>query len=1056
MDRGRRLVHVASALALLVTILFEASAALPAAGHAATIEPGAPAASVLSRAAATATPPRTPTRTATATATATATRTATAIATVTGTTPSPTATNAVAGTRLSGHVLGLLSRATPLQATPSAAAAPSLQAAPNAATASTPITLTIVLKRSDQAGFDAFVRDVHDAHSPRFRHFASQQELAQRFGPTQQAHDAVLAYLQQNGFTVVGRSAGRLTITVQGTLDQVNRVFDAHVGTYQLNGRTFYANSVDPTLPTALAPYVQAIEGLSNFAVPHRSVLAAPLDATNPTPATPMSIGTAYNYNGVQVSGAPATGAGQTIGLVEFASFNESDVQTFIVQSGLCAASDSACISGFLGRLTVVPLSGTFTRRSTGGETEVLLDLDTVLGLAQGANYRVYESCNNCAASVSFQDMFNRMIDDNVTVISNSWSVCETEVPQSTATSIDSVLQQAAASGISVFNAAGDDGSTCVGGDGTVYPNTVTVPADAPNGIAVGGTNLQVDSGNAYHGEQWWSSTLSNSCTSNASAGGFGTSIYFSAPPWQQALGLSQRSVPDVSADASPCSGITIYHGGQPLDEGGTSMAAPIWAAGTALVNQARGSLTGNWNQVLYSLRNTNAFHAPSSMLPPDNDFAHLGLGSPNLANLAAQVIPTTPTGSPTSTPTGTRTTTVTAVPSQTATATGTFTATATSTPTPTATSTPIPTATATLPPTATSTSSVAPTQPPSGTPGVPCTPVVGGTCTTTGAVSGTWTKTGSGTFAFAATGPANALAGAVPTISIPTTANANGEQFACLPTGVGFATTCTGTTAGDVLLGATITVSFPLAGGGFATVTGTPIGTGTAGSPSLSAAQAQAQAQATAGFQLGSLGLPCAAGIGQTCTVNGALSGSLSRTGSMSFTLTAVVPAGVPAGIVPLAVFSTDQGLQTAACAAPTGGVGLAYSCTGTITGNALQGSTAALCFTTTAPCLLGTVIGAGALPPVPPPPGALPPPPLPPPPPPAAPPPPPPPPALSLPPPPLLPPQPALGLAAAPAPPPPVFPEVPVIPEADSMPLLAGGLAVLGVLGALRRRRS
>jgi hypothetical protein len=163
-----------------------------------------------------------------------------------------------------------------------------------------------------------------------------------------------------------------------------------------------------------------------------------------------------------------------------------------------------------------------------------------------------------------------------------------------------------------------------------------------------------------------------------------------------------------------------------------------------------------------------------------------------------------------------------------------------------------------------------------------------------------------------------------------------------------------------------------------------------------------------------------------------------------MSFTLTGTVPAGVVAGITPVAVFSTDAGLQAVACAAAAGAAGTAYTCNGTTTGNALQGSTAALCFTAATTCLLGSVSGPGAgtgtivvvpnPPPLVPPPGPvfLPPP---------AP--------VFLPPPaPLLPPPPPSSAASGPP-----AVGVPVVPEADSLVLLAIGLGAIGLL-ALRRR--
>jgi len=81
----------------------------------------------------------------------------------------------------------------------------------------------------------------------------------------------------------------------------------------------------------------------------------------------------------------PANGAGQTIGLLEFDGFFPSDIQTWLQQLGPCtaAATQAQCVNNFLGRVTVVPVNGTVT--PDGGETEVILDLVTVLGMAQGA-----------------------------------------------------------------------------------------------------------------------------------------------------------------------------------------------------------------------------------------------------------------------------------------------------------------------------------------------------------------------------------------------------------------------------------------------------------------------------------------------------------------------------------------------------------------------------------------------------------------------------------------------------------------------------------------------
>jgi kumamolisin len=239
------------------------------------------------------------------------------------------------------------------------------------------------------------------------------------------------------------------------------------------------------------------------------------------------------------------------------------------------------------------------------------------------------------------------MLDDGVTVISNSWSDCETQVTQADAQSLASLVQSAAVSGVSFFSAAGDSGSFCHAGPGVFVPNTTNFPSSAPYAIAVGGTTLDVTPANTYLSETWWGN-WGNGTTDcllpprrgGDGCGGFGTSIFYSAPPWQQALGLRMRSVPDVAADADPRSGVLLFQADQgppqPFQVGGTSMAAPIGAASTALLNQALGGPVGNLLPTLYSLQNSGAFHSPASMLPPNNDFQHLGLGSPRLGSLLA------------------------------------------------------------------------------------------------------------------------------------------------------------------------------------------------------------------------------------------------------------------------------------------------------------------------------------------------------------------------------------------------------------------------------------
>ena len=798
--------------------------------------------------------------------------------------------------RLPNHTLSVLSQATP--------AAPSPQAATPAA--SQPITLTIVLNRSDPAGFAAFLKGVEDPRSPSFRHFAKQTDLANRFGPSPQAYNAVLAYLQQNGFSLVRGSNNRLTLTVRGTRAQAEQAFSVQIDDYQLGSRSFFANTADPSVPAGIAPSIQAVIGLNNLARPRPldltpgpfpsfaklrmsgagelgGVSKPPFDSvaapevspspnaslSPPNPPSPMSIATAYDFGATSLSGA--NGNGQKIGLVEFDTFynfntfpgttatnstvaanpvlvanngtatatitvtlkgsennplssksvslsqsggstiapstpvttNSLGVASFSVmdntaetvtytakditdgvvlsdtalvsfaasgstatnstlvaskasvpadgatastitvtlkgasnnllsgksvslaqgsghstitclsnpcQTGTSGATtgqvqfsvtdadvetatytatdttdsvtlnqsasvtfagddvpiwltsvdgpctnDTTCAGVFMGRLSEVNVDGGFGAPPDGGEIEVLLDIDTVMGMAPGANYAVYDA----PGTASFQDMFNTMLDDPSgapAVISNSWGYCEADTDYADVSSIDAILQSAAASGISVYTASGDSGATCSDGVNN-FSNNADVPADAPHGTGVGGTTLNVGSNNAYASESWW-----NAGSPTAGQGGFGVSSFFPLPSYQNGFSSATgRSVPDVSADADPNTGIVIYQAdlGGFLLIGGTSLSAQEWAAGTALINQQQGKLTGNLNQVLYAHANDGSFHTASSMTAPNNDVAHLGLGSFDLGNLATALgttPPPTPTPSPSPTPSPTPT----------------------------------------------------------------------------------------------------------------------------------------------------------------------------------------------------------------------------------------------------------------------------------------------------------------------------------------------------------------------------------------------------------------
>jgi hypothetical protein len=583
--------------------------------------------------------------------------------------------------RIAGHVLPALSRAT---AIPEPGGKSAL-----AKDAAQPITLTIVLKRDNQAAFESYLHEIYDPHSKNFHHYLTQRQISDRFGPSRASYNAMLAYLRAAGFQLVEGSKNRLTITISGTRVMAERAFDVRIADYKIGDRNFFANQNDPALPASLAKNTQTVIGLSDLAEVQRPksalILNGPAyyancynnpaagtlwyptkaqclqDYTNAVssynaycgqfwglfgallhainsglcvtlPSTPASP-TAKTRTEVTAVSSAVDGTGQKIGLLEFDSYNTSDVANFLA---LTSGSSSQ-----IGNLSEVQVNGGAPIGS--GEDEVLLDIDTVMTIAPGAQVVVYSAPFSGAGS-SFQAVLNQMINDNVTIISNSWAYCEDQTTAADVNSIDTIFQNAAAAGISVFNGSGDTGSTCLDGSA----NTVAVPSDSPNATAVGGTSLIPGNAGTYQSETWWNGVNS---TPPTGAGGYGTSKFFSAANYQQVLfGSSKRSVPDVAVSADPdTNGLPLCqadNGGCPsgLLYGGTSAAAPVMAGMSALLNQAQGENLGLLNPSLYSLANTDAFHSAASM---GSDYAHVGLGSPDLSalNLALSgASPGTPT----------------------------------------------------------------------------------------------------------------------------------------------------------------------------------------------------------------------------------------------------------------------------------------------------------------------------------------------------------------------------------------------------------------------------
>lgn len=342
-------------------------------------------------------------------------------------------------------------------------------------------------------------------------------------------------------------------------------------------------------------------------------------------------------YGAFGLYGVGDRGAGQRIAIYENEPFLRSDIQTF--DTCYFGARQASAMQR---RLHVIAVDG---GQPTGpGTGEASLDVEDVSALAPGATIDVYEGPYTGANPTDYDSLneYAAIVGaDRDRVVSTSWGLCEQSVQNGQAgiqQAENLLFQQAAAQGQTVFSAAGDNGSDDCNTNQKPTPvkgqNLVSVddPSSQPYVVAVGGT--AIDDARRPPLEQVWNGGP------RGGSGGGGISQSWQMPAWQRtsrvpgiafpggadyrdanavqrafgyAPGFCQttaaaaagrtgapgpvpcRLLPDVSAQADPYTGsITVYsrsYAGTSFSKdgwtttGGTSSAAPLWAATLALVN---------------------------------------------------------------------------------------------------------------------------------------------------------------------------------------------------------------------------------------------------------------------------------------------------------------------------------------------------------------------------------------------------------------------------------------------------------------------------------------
>ncbi|HEX9069080.1 MAG TPA: S53 family peptidase [Ktedonobacterales bacterium] len=483
-------------------------------------------------------------------------------------------------------------------------------------------------------------------------HFLSPGDYAKTYGPSDASRAQVAQWLTRHGFALVASPATGILVQARGSAALAERLFGVTLSDYRLaDGRTYFATDRAATIPAELASVVIAIQGLSNRPLVHPMGIERLDTAGNhpkPQMLSPGELETAYNFKPLHQSNV--LGQGQTIAFAEIDTFKQSDIDYYDHAYGL----------------NTLPISVVKVGDGAGAAkqvSETTLDIEVAHAIAPQAKLIVYEGPSDFG---SLLDIFNRIISDNkASVVSVSLGGCEPLLWQDSGygqrffSALNSLFQQAAAQGMTVFVSSGDSGAyTCRREDPSLTGRSASLPATNPFVTAVGGTALFLNDDHTYNFEAGWEGPLTGT------GGGGGLSVGYARPSWQTGPGVENsssdgaRQVPDVAAAADPMTGYRIYDStdGSCVTEecwgavGGTSAAAPLWAALAALADQQGASQgkqrLGFINPLLYRLagNGTQGLHDVTIggnlgyQCAPGWDYS-TGLGTPDAAVLISQLL---------------------------------------------------------------------------------------------------------------------------------------------------------------------------------------------------------------------------------------------------------------------------------------------------------------------------------------------------------------------------------------------------------------------------------
>jgi kumamolisin len=492
----------------------------------------------------------------------------------------------------------------------------------------------------------------------------SNSELGAQYGADPDDARLVSEVLGSYGLTVTETHLESRRLKVSGTITQFESAFGTSLSAVTSPHPDGYGDvqhryrTGGLSVPARLDGIVTAVLGLDNrpqarpqFRRPPAAgsrTMATPDDDTSDPGKQPQQQQQGSSLTAPQVAGfyqfpANTDGTGQTVAIIELGGgFTQSDLSTYFSGLGLPVPP-----------VTAVGVDGAANTPGQQADGEVELDIEVVGGVAPGASQLVYFAANT---DQGFIDAISQAVHATPTpiAVSISWGQSEDQWAAQSRTAMDQAFQDAAALGVTVTVAAGDNGASDDPSEQTQVH--CDFPASSPHALACGGTRLIGDTSTfTITSEVVW-----NELASNEGAGGGGVSDVFGVPSYQASAGVpgsasggaSGRGVPDVAGNADPVTGYQVVVDGQQEPIGGTSAVAPLWAGLIARLAQATGKRFGLLQPLLY------AGVSPGVAQPGFNDIvsgdngaykagpgwdACTGLGSPNGSALLTLLSGTTP-----------------------------------------------------------------------------------------------------------------------------------------------------------------------------------------------------------------------------------------------------------------------------------------------------------------------------------------------------------------------------------------------------------------------------